>query len=280
MAPGKAGRSSDENGQVEKLESKVDKVEKRAEQKLLTEVAKNGFSSVNEKVQQRVLEQRLSGKSGATRNGVPSAKSLLGDHAHESLTKKSESKLSTGDLKGYEKGRQGGDAHLSAEKPGPSLLDWANHGGDTLARQVAESTPNGGLMLLGPMDTMRAEAKNYKDPDNYFPVFTHASSEDFHMYYGLHQGRKEYSVQTLAELIKKNVPEGQPIRLLGCESGLDSDGGVAHQLAKLLPQNPVYAPDGYCQLKNGESTVYKKKPSEMPHLDQEPPKGEFVLIKP
>jgi hypothetical protein len=149
--------------------------------------------------------------------------------------------------------------------------------GDSLAKLVAEKTPKGGLMLLGPIDTMRDKSENFKDPDGYFPVFTQPSAKDFHLYYGVHQARKEYSAETLAEVIKKYVPAGRPIRLLGCESGVD--GGVARDLARLLPQNPIYAPDGYCDLDyDGTLTVYKKKPSET-HGDS-PPKGEFVLVKP
>jgi hypothetical protein len=99
------------------------------------------------------------------------------------------------------------------------------------------------------------------------------------MYYGGHQGRKEYSVEVLAEIIKKHIKPGQPVRLLGCESAMDGEGGIAHQLAKLLPNNPVYAPNGYCQLKDGKATVLLKKPSEMPP-GVEPPHGEFVRVKP
>jgi hypothetical protein len=158
-----------------------------------------------------------------------------------------------------------------------TLQDWLQHGGDTLARMVAERTQGGGLMLLGPEDTMRANAEKYKDPDGYFPIFTHASGHDLHMYYGLHQGKKAYSAEVLAELIRKTVPEGQPIRLLGCESGIDE--GIAMELAKLLPEYKIYAPNGYCELKDGKATVYKKKPSEMP-WGEDPPKGKFVLVKP
>src|SRR5271168_3115174 len=112
-----------------------------------------------------------------------------------------------------------------------SLIDWMKTDGDSLAKKMAEKTDNRGLMVLGPMDQMRAESEKYKDPDGYFPVFTHATPKDFHLYYGAHQGRKEYSAKTLADLIKQNVPEGQPIRLLGCESGVA--GGIARELARL-----------------------------------------------
>jgi hypothetical protein len=159
-----------------------------------------------------------------------------------------------------------------------SLLDWTSKDGNTLAKLVAERTETRGLMVLGPMDTMRAQAEKYKDPDRYFPVFTHASHRDFHLYYSLHQGCKEYSADTLAGLIRKNVTAGQVIRLLGCESGID--GGIARELARLLPENPIYAPNGYCELKNGKAIVYTKRPSEMQHLYQQPPRGEFVLVKP
>ncbi len=158
-----------------------------------------------------------------------------------------------------------------------SAIDWVSHSGDTLARMVAKLTDNGGLMVLGPGDTMRGEAEKYEDPDGYFPVFTHASPTDLHMYLGVHNGKKQYSVKALAELIKEHVKPGQPIRLLGCEAGVD--GGIARELAKLLPDNPVYAPNGFCQLKDGVATVYKQKPSEVP-FGEEPQRGEFVRVKP
>lgn len=171
----------------------------------------------------------------------------------------------------------------------PSLLDWVYRSGETLAQQLAEKTPNGGLMILGPSDTMRDEAKKCSDPDKYFPVFTHSDEDDFHIYYGLHQGRKEYSAETMVALIKEHVAPHQPIRLLGCESGSAAENGIAKQLAKLLPDNPVYAPNGYCELSNGKATVFLKKPSEVkPVLNPnefgfaypEIPKGKFVLVKP
>lgn len=161
----------------------------------------------------------------------------------------------------------------------PNVLDWNSRDGNTLAGQVATSNPNGGISILGPMDTMRGEMAKYKDPDGMFPVATHASPTDFHMYYGAHQIRKEYDVDTMAKLIRENAPPGSSIRLLGCESGM-TNGGVAQQLAdRLGPDYKLFAPNGYCELKNGVTNVYLKKPSEMP-WGVEPPKGEFLEIKP
>jgi len=169
------------------------------------------------------------------------------------------------------------DDLASNETKSISPEDWINKDGNALAKVVAERTSYGGLMLLGPMDTMRPEAERYDDPNGYVPVFTHASAKDFHLYYTLHLWRKEYDTTTLATLIRENVLPGRTIRLLGCESGVN--GGVARQLARLLPDYPIYAPDGYCKLKDGEAVVYKKKPSTA-HGSEEPPRGEFVRIMP
>jgi hypothetical protein len=157
-----------------------------------------------------------------------------------------------------------------------SVSGWNEKDGNSLAKLLAKKTSNGGLMILGPHDWMRGRSEKFKDPEGRVPVFTHASPKDFHLYYGLGQLRKEYSAETLAELIRKNVPEGKEIRLLGCESGVH--GGIAKDLARLLPKNPIYAPDGYCSLDGGSLTVLKKKYADTPGA--EPPHGEFVLVKP
>lgn len=177
---------------------------------------------------------------------------------------------------------------LPQAKPNlPNVFEWGVGEGNDLARRVAEKA-SGGLMFLGPMDTMRPNVAGYKDENGYFPVFTHADKDDFHMYYTLHAGRKEYSPETMAAEIKKHIAPGQPIRLLGCESGMDGEGGVAQRLAELLPDHPVYAPNGYCELANGKASVLLKKLSEMPSASLpdgtpgilEPPHGSFVRIYP
>lgn len=161
----------------------------------------------------------------------------------------------------------------------PSPIEWGFGDPNKLAEQVVTRNPDGGISILGPGDTMRGEFAKYKDPDGMFPVATHASPTDFHMYYGLHTGRKEYNVDTMAKIIKKNAPPGSKIRLLGCESGM-TNGGVAQQLAdRLGPQYQLYAPNGYCELKNGVTNIYLKKPSEMP-WGVDPPKGQFLEVKP
>jgi len=51
---------------------------------------------------------------------------------------------------------------------------------------------------------------------------------------------------------------------LGAEEVNLDDGGVARKLAKLLPKNPVYAPNGYRNPdENGNAVALLKKPSEM-----------------
>jgi hypothetical protein len=156
------------------------------------------------------------------------------------------------------------------------LPEWMRSDGNSLAKTVAKMTVYGGLMVLGPTDYMRAEAERFNAPKGFFPVFTHASAKDFHMYYGLHVGRKEYSVEVLAELIKEHAKKGQAVLLMGCESGVDD--GIARELADLLHDNPVYAPNGFGYLKDGKAYVLKKRPSEV-HSDWLPA-GQFVLVKP
>ena len=94
-------------------------------------------------------------------------------------------------------------------------------------------------------------ADAYKDPEGYFPVFTHASAEVFHMHFGMHLSGK----------IRANMHAPKQKVL---QSGSACSNNQKNGSAKGSPS----------------AIVYKKKPSENGHLYENQPKGEFVRIKP